>query len=160
MERAEILHLENRRRIYNCIRNNPGLHIRGVAKRLRLTYYNVNYHLNYLKKLGLISVKKNNSYSRLYCTNCIGIKEKEILNIIRQKTPRHILIFMCTFVVTSQKELSINLEKHPTTITFHLKKLLDIGVIEPAETIDGITISRHPSGRNVERIPKIRIFLF
>lgn len=154
MERSEIFHLENRRRIYNCVLNNPGLHIRGVAKRLRLTYYNVNYHLNYLKKLGLISIKTENSFSRIYCMDSMGKEDKEVLNLIRQKTPRHLLIFMCTYVVTSQKELSDHLDKHPTTITFHLKKLIDAGVIEPAETLNGITISKHPSGKNVERVPK------
>jgi len=153
MEKSEILNLDTRRRIYNYVKSNPGLHIRELSRRLRISYNNIDYHLNYLKKLGLINVKPDNSYFRAYVTNSIGINQKIILNLIRQRTPRHILIFMCTWAITSQNELSKHLDKHPTTISFHLKKLLKFGIIEPAPTVDGVTLTNHPSGRNVDRFP-------
>jgi DNA-binding transcriptional ArsR family regulator len=154
MKKSEILHLETRRVIYNYIRDNPGLHLRELSRRLNLTYYNANYHINYLKKLGMVSIKSDNSYSRIYAVNQIGSNEKNILNIMRQKTPRRILIFMCISVVASQQEISESLEKHKTTIEFHLKKFLENDILEPAEYRNGLAITNHPSGRNLERKTK------
>ena len=42
-----------------------------------------------------------------------------------------------THVFASQNEMSNGLEKHPTTIEYHLKKLLENGVIRTAEPVDG-----------------------
>ena len=55
MERSEILNLENRRKIYNYIRDNPGLHLRELSRRLNIAYYNLDYHIRYLK-LSLIHI--------------------------------------------------------------------------------------------------------
>jgi len=160
LEKSEILNLENRRLIYNFILNNPGLHLREISRRLNMKYFNINYHINYLKKLGLLVTKSENRYLRIYIKDKIGNDEKIILNIIRKKTPRHILIFMSTFAITSQKELSKLLEKHPSTIKEHLDKLIELNIIEPAEIKDGMALTNHRSGRNVLRKPKNHETLF
>lgn len=153
MERSNILYLEKRRQLYNYIKKNPGLHIRGIVRELHLTYSNVNYHLHYLKKLGLITIKTTDSYYRVYPTDCIGKMDKEILNIIRKKTNRYILLYFWYNPISTLSDLAKNLDKNPSTISFHLKKLINLGIIEPAPTKDGIALTNIPSGRNVERTP-------
>jgi len=153
MEKSEILNLETRRRIYNYIKENPGLHLRELARRLNLSYYNLDYHINYLKKLDLVEVKTENSYSRIYVSNIIGTEEKAILNVFQQKVPRFILTSFLIFKVRTQKELSEDLEKHPTTIKFHLKKLVDLGVVELAESHNGIVYINNSRCNKVKRSP-------
>jgi DNA-binding MarR family transcriptional regulator len=153
MDKSEILNLETRREIYNCIQNNPGLNLREISRRLKLKYFNVNYHVNYLKKLGLVTIKSDDSFSRIYSTNSIGTNDKEVLNIIRRKTIRHILIYFWYMPATTQQELAENLDKHPSTINFHITKLIELGIIEPAPIKDGLALTNIPSGRNVERTP-------
>jgi DNA-binding MarR family transcriptional regulator len=153
MERSEILNLETRRLIYNYICKNPGLHIRGIARKLHLKYFNVNYHIYYLKKLGLITIKTHDSYSRIYPADSIGAINKEVLNIIRKKTNRHILLFFWYSPVSTLSDIAKNLDKNPSTISFHLKKLLNADIIEPAPTKNGLALTNIPSGRNVERTP-------
>ena len=160
MERKDIFQLENRRKLYNFILNNPGLHLRELSRRLKMKYFNLNYHINHLRKLDLVIIRKDDFYLRIYAKNKVSKEKKNIVNIIRKKTPRHILIFMCTYAITSQKELSDHLDKHPSSIKVHLEKLIDMNIIEKAETKNGLTLTNHSSGRNVLRIPKNHEILY
>jgi len=153
MEKSEILNLENRRLIYNLIIDNPGLHLREIARRLNLRYFNLNYHINYLKRLGMISIKKDDSYSRVYPKDCIGKNEKQVLNILRKKTPRRIIIYIFYSGATTQRDIAENLEKDPTTIKYHLSKLKELDLIESAPIKDGIALIKMPSNRNLDRKP-------
>jgi len=153
MERSEILNLETRRRVYNFIQGNPGLHLREISRRLRLTYYNLDYHINYLKKLGMVSIRTDDSYSRIYPKDCFGKNEKQILNILRKKTPRRMIIFIFYCGVTTQGEIAENLEKHPTTIEYHLKKMLELDLIEPSPIKEGLALTNLITDRHVERTP-------
>lgn len=153
MTNTNILDLENRRRIYNCILKNPGLHQRNLSKKLRIPFSTLYYHLKYLEKSDRIIEKKIGRYSRYYTRNTVGMGDKELLNIIRQNIPRNIILFLITMYVTSQKELSINLDKHRTTIKVHLKKLLDMNIIEIAPVKNWAVDNNRPNGPIVERKP-------
>jgi len=152
MKKSEIFELETRRHIYKYIKNNPGLHLRELSRRLLISYHNLRYHVNYLKKLGMITIKTDSSYSRLFIADEIGTNDQKILNIIRQKIPRYIILVLHMWIALTQKELSEYLEKHPTTIEYHLKKLLSRGIIEFAPVKDGITLTNIPN-KNLDRKP-------
>jgi len=160
MEKKEILQLETRRQIYNYIVENPGVHLRKITRSLKMNYHNIDYHINYLKKLGMISIKSDDSYSRVYPSDSIGTREKEIIDVFRRKTTRYIIIFMFASVVSSQEEISKNLEKDPKTINFHIKKLIKLDLIEKTKSKDGITFTNHPSGRDIRRSPRTREALY
>jgi len=153
MNKNEILNLENRRRIYNYILKNPGLHQRNLSKKLGIPFSTLYYHLRYLEKIDLIIEKKIGRYSRYYTKNTVGRCNKELLNIIRQNIPRNIILFLCMAYITSQKELSSTLDRHHTTIKVHLKKLLDLDLIEVAPVENGIIDINRPNGPIVERKP-------
>ena len=153
MERSEILNLEIRRKIYNYIKDNPGLHLRELSRRLNLSYYNLDYHVKYLKKLELVEIKIDNSYSRVYVSNSIGSNHKAILSIMRQKTPRYILMFNMIYKVTTSKEIAEDLGKHPTTIKFHLDKLIKLGLMEPAVSQNGVVYINNKRCSKVTRSP-------
>ena len=57
-------------------------------------------------------------------------KDREILNVIKRKVPNEILVVLTLKPNLSQKKISKLLKKHPTTISFHLKKLIERDVIE------------------------------
>ena len=151
MKKSDLLHLESRRRIYNYIIDNPGLHLHELARRLKITFNNLDYHINYLEKLGFISFKKENFYKRVYAKDKVSIFDKKYLNLIQQKTPRMILMVFCMRGACTQKHLSDMLCKHPTTISYHLKKLIDIGIVEEAKYKDGIIFLNRSDKRNLER---------
>jgi len=132
-----ILIVKTRKTIYLHIKNNPGLHKRELSRILKIPYSTLTYHLRYLTKQGLVSKKKNNGYSRYYVKDYLGSKEKKVLDCFRQKVTKNILLFLMYHFVSTEKELSKHIEKHPTTIKHHLKKLLDLDIIEYAPVENG-----------------------
>lgn len=136
--KQNILELEKRRKIYNFILEYPGLHIREISRRIDIPFSTLDYHLNYLKKRGLLKAKSEERYNRYYVTNKIGNKEKKILSFLRKDTPRGVILLLLAYVACSQTEISENLEKDPSTISFHLKKLESMDIIERATASNGL----------------------
>lgn len=130
ISRENILELKTRREIHQFILQNPGLHLREISRKMIIPKTTLKYHLDYLAKQSLVSVKLEDGYKRYFVTNKLGKKEKEILNLLRQEVPRNIIIYHMFFIISSQAELSKALEKHPSTIGFHLKKLKDLGILK------------------------------
>jgi len=152
MENKEIIDLEIRRKIFNYVQENPGQHLRKIARELKINYHNLRYHLRLLEKNEMIRIKTKDSYSRVY-TKEIGAVDKELLTIIRKKTPRNILLALCCSAAISQKELSKELDLHPTTIEYHLKTLIELEIIEPAIVKDGVVYTNLKDCLNVNKTP-------
>jgi predicted transcriptional regulator len=153
MEKSELLNLETRRKIYNYVKDNPGLHLHELARKLNVKYNNLRYHLRYLEKNEMIVIKTSDSYSRVY-SNQVCTIDKELLNIIRKDTPCYIIFLLYMYGVGSQRDFSDNLDLHKTTIEYHLKKLLNKKIIEPAKN-EGSNINLNSKiSKIANRIPK------
>lgn len=144
------LKLETRILIYQFISKNPGLHFRELARRLNIPRSTLRYHLNHLTKQELLVIKKDDNYSRYFIAKDIGDREKKILSIIRTETTRDVLLYIMIMVSASRIEIARELEKDPTTIKFHLKRLLKYSIIEQAPTKDGIVYT------STKNLPKIK----
>ena len=132
-----ILDLEQRRSIYNYILKNPGLHQRELSRRLKIPKSTLLHHLKILKKQDLVILRTVNGYHRIYASKKLGNKEKEILNLLRQKIPQQILLYLVSKTHCSQIELSEVLEKKPPIISYYLKKLYDLDLIESVQGKNG-----------------------
>jgi predicted transcriptional regulator len=143
MKKNDILNIENRRIIFNHILNNPGMHFRKIQRDLKIPKTTLDYHLNYLKKHGFLEILNQQGYLRYYPSQKHCEIDKKYLNILRQTVPRNIIIYLLLVTHSSQSELiryakrwkkhpskvGHHLNKHHTTISFHIKKLLDMGII-------------------------------
>ena len=130
MEEHDILWLEIRRQIFNFILKYPGLHLREISRKLNIPKTTLNYHLKYLEKENFLLAKSDNRYTRYYPTKKVGNNDKEILGLMRQNLPRRIILFLFLYPEHSRRNISEDLEKPLTTISFHLKKLLALNIIE------------------------------
>jgi DNA-binding transcriptional ArsR family regulator len=154
MKEGKIIKLETRRRIYNFILDYSGLHLREISRKMDIPKTTLNYHINYLKDRGLIINKSEGRYVRIYVLKNSVYKYKEILGLLRQKTSRNILLIILKWTVSSRREISVELDMHPNTISNHLNKLLEMNIIEQAPVGNGIihrtdggVIERSPIGR-------------
>ena len=138
ISRKNILNLKARQQIYDFIFKNPGVHIREISRRMYVPKTTLKHHIKYLKKQELITVKTEGKYKRIYASKKIGEKDKKLLNLLRQETPFQILLYMLFCVVCSQTDLSKELDKHPATIAHHLKKLMDMNIIQLSPMEDGL----------------------
>ena len=133
-----ILELKKRREIYEFIQNNSGLHMRDLSRKMNIPFTTLQYHLNYLEKKGYIISKDDGKYTRYFISLEIGEKEKRILNCLRKKTTLHIILWFFIAQQCSQKDLSRFLEKHPATISFHLRNMLYAGIIKQVSIDNGV----------------------
>jgi predicted transcriptional regulator len=96
-----------------------------------LTIGNLQYHLHYLEKHNLIFQLKDGEYVRYF------LKERKtdehgrnIPCVLRKSGCRHILINLLQNPGMNNKELSEAIGLSPSTISWHLNKLLDAGILK------------------------------
>ena len=124
------MEIENRNRIYEYVIKFPGLHLCELVRKLDIPKSTLNYHLRYLEKHGFIVKRSNKRFVRYYAMQQIDTLEKKYLNLLRQETPYKIILYLFQNPESSLTSISRSLDKHPTTITFHLLKL------DEAEALD------------------------
>lgn len=123
--------LETRRRIYELIRDSPGVHLRELERRLNMVIGSLQYHLQYLEKKNLILSFKDEEYVRYFVKDKIlEESERKILSLLRRSGCRHILINLLQSPGMNNKELSTAVGLSPSTTSWHLNKLLKAGIIE------------------------------
>jgi len=125
----DVLELETRRKIYDLIAKNPGLHLSKIAELLGMRISLVEYHLFYLEKNELLVPVDEAGYNRYYVKGEIGTADKKALALLRQNFPLRIVILLLKCDSSQHKELLQNLDCAPSTLSYHLKKLVKCGIV-------------------------------
>lgn len=126
----DALELESRRKIYERIGKVPGIHFRELNRRLKIPMGVIEYHLKYLEDHELIVSRREGRYKRYFIIGKLGSRDKELLALLRQKMPRHILMHLLLHPKTSHKKLRKLLSISASTLSFHLSKLTDADLID------------------------------
>ncbi len=126
----DILELESRRRIYDIISKNPGVHLSKIADLLQMRISHVEYHVNYLERHDIITVEKISGYKRFYVKGTIGIQDKRYLSVLRQQTLLHIVLFLLKNDVVQHKDILENVAVSASTLSYHLNKLVKHNIVE------------------------------
>ena len=130
MNEGEYLDLKTRGDIYNFVTQEPGLHPDEISKKMNIPQDSINYHLGYLKKLGVLAEISDDEYVRYYVAKKISEREKEMLHLLRQDVPLKIIMFLLINPEASWMSISRHLKRHPKTVSFHLKKLIAADAVE------------------------------
>ena len=125
----EALELEIRHKLYSTISRHPGLHYREIQRRTGIAMGQLTYHLDCLKKVHLIKAVKDGEYIRYYTNEQMNIEERKILEMSRQKSIRHILLYLLENDSCDHISLVNSLCISPSTVSWHIKKLIDAGII-------------------------------
>lgn len=137
----EILELETRREKYDLLVKFPGLHMREIHRRLNMPIALVEYHLRMLEKSEVIMSIEEGGYKRYYPEPAwdeedwrikLGYQERKILAVLRQKIPLQITLFLLKEKRALHNEISDYLNISPSKLSFHLKKLTNLGVVRHA----------------------------
>ena len=144
MYSQKLLNLEIRNAIYNFILKNPGIHFRKIARKNKIPLTTLGYHIRLLKKHDFVKEKSENGYTRYYALKDLKEQDKKILSLFRQDAPRTIILLLGLYAELSQVEIirlvnrwknhpskiGVYLNKHQTTLSYHLNKLIGMDVIE------------------------------
>ncbi|HJT46677.1 MAG TPA: winged helix-turn-helix transcriptional regulator [Nitrososphaeraceae archaeon] len=108
----------------------PGIRYRELLRLSSLSNGVLTYHITSLEKSGRIIADRsiNNKITRYYPNN-IPIEETDIIGHIRNSAARQIILFILEHDSCTFNEIIEYTKKAPSTISWHLKRLKDSGII-------------------------------
>ena len=108
----------------------PGIRYRELLRLSGLSNGVLTYHIANLEKSGRIIAARsiNNKITRYYPNN-IPIEETDIIGHIRNNAARQIILFILEHDSCTFNEIIEYTKKAPSTISWHLKRLRDSGII-------------------------------
>jgi predicted transcriptional regulator len=110
------------------IEKNPGIRYRELLRKTGLVNGVLTYHLAALEKSDMIRVDRQPGTTRYYMLT-ISDNEVNILKYVRHTPLRQILLFILEHDLCTFNEIVGHIEKAPSTVSSHLRRLKDGGVI-------------------------------
>jgi predicted transcriptional regulator len=108
----------------------PGIRYRELLRLSSLSNGVLTYHIANLEKSGrIIADRNNNNKITRYYPNNIPIEETDIIGHIRNNAARQIILFILEHDLCTFNEIIEYTKKAPSTISWHLKRLKDSGII-------------------------------
>ncbi len=123
------LNLENRRKIYRFISEKPGSYLREMERELGMKPGLLSYHLDYLEKRELIRSEDDGYRRRYFVSEDFGLRDRKIVSLLRQESPRKILLHILVNGESSFSELKEEMGVAKSTLSYHLKKLTKVDII-------------------------------
>lgn len=122
--------LETRKKLIGIIRNKPGIHFRQIHRESDMAMGELEYHLNVLEKMEIISKRISSYYTRYYPADELSDIDKEIMGLLRQEKLREILLFIISSEGVGHGDIVKRFGLIKSTVSFYLDKLLSQRMIE------------------------------
>jgi predicted transcriptional regulator len=127
-EKDHLSEIQNK--LIKYIHSQPGIRYRELLRVSGLSNGVLTYHITNLEKSGWIIADRsiNNRVTRYYPNN-IPVEETDIIGYIRNNAARQIILFILEHDSCTFNEIIEYTKKAPSTISWHLKRLKDSGII-------------------------------
>ncbi len=130
-ERARYLELDTRKKIYSQVERAPGIHFRELQRRTDLAIGSLQYHLDVLQKQHLVKSRKKGKFTRFFPVYGEQSEEEKVaLSLFREESVRKIVLFLVQKKRATNKQLARFLGLAPSTVSFHMQKLIKAGLVE------------------------------
>lgn len=124
------LELANRKRIFEAVRQNPGVHFRELQRLTSMPIGVLSYHLNCLTDGGLLTVDKQESFTRYFPGGQFERDKQQMLAALRQEIPRGIILFLLMNPGATHGEVLQSFTISGGTLSYHIKKLVSRDLIK------------------------------
>jgi predicted transcriptional regulator len=101
----------------------------------------VQYHIHRLEREGRISSVRRGLYRFFYPSALFGDKQRDMLGMLSLETPRELLLNIVEKPDSGQDELARATGVSQPTVSWHLKRLVDLGIVERRQTGRSVTYS-------------------
>lgn len=128
----EALRLDARKKIYEIIQGNPGLHFREIQRRSGLATGALQYHLDYLMKKHLVKTERDAKFLRYFLVR-ERFDETRLMSLLRQDSIRKVAVFLMQKRFATTEVIARNVGLSPSTAAWHLEKLAESQVIEKSK---------------------------
>ncbi len=126
------LNQTTRSQIYSLIRDNPGIHFRGICSSLNLPVGMVQYHLNILVATGLLTCYSDGKMRRFFETSKYSSIQMKIMSLLRHKTRGQILEIVNVNKTSTHSDLANQLSITSQGLTWQIHRLEEAGIIKEA----------------------------
>jgi predicted transcriptional regulator len=141
---GNVLGQDARARIYEHIRQNPGIHLRGLAAEMQMKIGTLRYHLNVLRLTHKIALSEDPASVRFYENNgTYSPEEQQIHKHLRNETTRKILSILLDRPSVSRQEIADAVGISGPSITWHMQRLEE----------DKLVVSRREGRMTAYEIP-------
>ncbi len=121
---TEGLELESRRRIYNYLLANPGVHLRRIGQALGMSTGMLSYHLMYLEREGMLKSETDGHRKRYFIARAFMEAQRRILGVLRQGVPRKIVLEILVNGERTFAELRVATGVSKSTLSYHLQHMM------------------------------------
>lgn len=128
----ELLDHDERRSIYEMVQTEPGLSVSEVMERRGTAWGQTVYHLERLTEAGLLDEEPDGRYRRFYPVG-LDPGEREAVGLLREESPRRIVEHLVENPASIQKEIASAVGLASSTVSKHLRRLEERGLVERAE---------------------------
>ena len=128
-----------RMEIYNCIKQNPGVHFRGICDSLGLSVGVVQYHLDVLVHAGLIATYMDGQNKRFFENGAYTQRQMELISLAKHEANGKILTILSETGPALHKDIARCLGISPQALSWHMNQLKRAEVVYPEKT--GINVN-------------------
>jgi len=123
-----------RRDIATAIARFPGIHLRGLERETQLASSLLLYHLKDMEDAGEIVAREINGYTRYFpgpqsAGPHLDPHDQVVLSVLREKVPFEVAMHLLEARSLKHKDLAERLGISKSTVTYHLRKMGDLGIV-------------------------------
>ncbi len=124
VRRENLLDNPVRARIFSCISERPGIHLRGLVRETGIKLGTLRYHLNALQRSRLIAAVDSDGQVCFFRNDgAYPGPEQQLLVHLRRRVPRGILCLLLHCPSATRKEIAESLGVTGPTITWNMARL-------------------------------------
>lgn len=143
-------------RVIDYIKTHPGTHLRQIKRDLNISMGVIQHHLYSLERDFMVVSRRNGLYKRFYLNLIFGDHQRDILDILSLETERDIILYLIRYPNTSQKDLSEYVQISPGTVNWHMKRLIESGLVKMRR--EGQFVKYSVNGRTEEILNLVRSY--
>ncbi len=133
---------DGRARVFKTIEETPGVYLSAVSQQTDLSLSTIRHHLRVLEREDLVMSAKVHGKRRFYPTNS---EQLELTAVLDDEATANVIEALCRLGPTSVSNLADDLDRDPSTVTHHLQRLNDDGIVHRER--DGRTVINYVSPR-------------
>ncbi|MEA3190502.1 MAG: hypothetical protein QOD77_1084 [Thermoplasmata archaeon] len=128
---TELLDHPMRAQVFQVIQSNPGVHASELSRKVGAGWGTITHHLEKLEKGKLVTTRRvNNQKCYFEDGGKVSSQDMQVASAVRSDSAHQITQWVASHPMTSQKAMAEGLGISPALASFHVKKLVGVGVLE------------------------------
>lgn len=123
-----VLENSRRKKIYNFIRKNPGIHLRELQRKLSIPLSSLEHHVEYMIRKDIIDKEREGRYTR-YFAGHLTKEEREVISALRHAKLREIVSIVLKQKEVKSQDFIDHLNIPSSTLSYYLKYLVEHSIL-------------------------------